>query len=155
MSESAEKDVAAENQTKFSILRIYLKDVSFETPNSPAIFTSEYQPDIKFELNSSVKEVDKFIVEVVLTITVTSKVGDKIAFLAEVQQAGLFHMEGFEGDHFQAMIGAYCPHNLYPYAREAISDLVIKGGFPPLLLAPLNFEQIHKSNLDKTQQAAQ
>ncbi len=139
-------DAAADNPTKFAILRIYLKDVSFETPNSPVIFQEDYTPEIKLELNTSVKEIEQFIYEIVLTITVTSKVGDKVAFLAEVQQAGLFHIEGVEPEQFQSMTGAYCPHSLYPYAREAISDLVAKGGFPQLLLAPLNFDQILRNS---------
>ncbi len=139
--------VAEDNETKFAILRIYLKDVSFETPNSPAIFQGEYNPEIKLELNTSLKEIEQFIFEVVLTITVIARVSDKVAFLAEVQQAGLFHIEGFETERFESMTGAYCPHNLYPYAREAISDLVAKGGFPQLLLAPLNFKEIHENRL--------
>ncbi len=153
MSENAAPGVAGDTQTKFSILRIYMKDVSFETPNSPAIFKDDYTPEVKLELNTGVNQIEPSVFEIVLTITVTSQLGEKVAFLAEVQQAGLFHIEGFDDEQMQSMVGAYCPHNLYPYAREAISDLVAKGGFPQLLLAPLNFEQIHRNNLQAPQSA--
>lgn len=147
-----DSDPKAESaNSKFSILRIYLKDVSFETPNSPQVFKADYTPEIQMELNSRANQIEDSIYEVILSITVTSKIGDKTAYLAEVQQAGLFHMEGYSSEHFQSMIAAYCPHNLYPYAREAISDLVVKGGFPPMLLAPMNFEQLRQDNVRKVQ----
>jgi len=133
----------AEDRPELSILRIYLKDVSFEIPNSPAIFTVEVKPEISIQLNTSVNELEDNLYEVVLNITVTASHQDKTAFLVEVQQAGIFMVKGFDTAQRGNMLGAYCPNTLVPYAREAISDLVSKGGFPPLLLAPINFDGLH------------
>ena len=134
---------AAEEGPGFSILRIYMKDVSFETPNSPAIFTMDVKPEINVQLNTSVNDLEENLYEVVLNITVTAAHQDKTAFLAEVQQAGIFMLKGFDTTQQGNMLGAYCPNTLFPYAREAISELVTKGGFPPLLLAPINFDALH------------
>ncbi len=134
----------------FSLLRIYLKDVSFETPNSPAIFTQEFKPDVEMQLNTSVSQLETNLFEVALTITVTSKEGDKTGFLAEVQQAGIFNISGFDETQHAHMLGAYCPNTLFPFAREAISSLVIKGGFPQLLLAPVNFDALFAQRQNKT-----
>jgi preprotein translocase subunit SecB len=134
---------------QFGILRIYLKDVSFETPNSPAIFTQEFKPDVKLQVNTSVNELEDSLFEVVLNVTVTSQQGEKTAFLVEVQQAGIFQVQGLDAAQKSHMLGAYCPETLYPFAREAVSDLVVKGGFPQLLLAPVNFEAVYKQNLNQ------
>jgi preprotein translocase subunit SecB len=145
-----ENDQAAGNEDqKFAILRIYLKDVSFETPNSPSVFTQEFKPEVNLQLNSTVNEIGDGVYEVVLNVTVTSKQGEKTGFLAEVQQAGIFNVKGFDDDQKGHMLGAYCPNTLYPFAREAISDLVVKGGFPQLLLAPINFDALYAQNLDQ------
>lgn len=145
----------AENGPEFSILRIYLKDVSFETPNSPGVFTQEFKPEINLQLNTSVKRIEEDLHEVVLNITVTAKQGEKTGFLVEVQQAGLFTVKGFDEAQKGAMLGAYCPNTLFPYAREAVSELVTKGGFPPLLLAPVNFDAMYAERAAaRTQQAA-
>lgn len=126
----------------FNILRIYLKDVSFETPNSPAVFTQEFKPEVEMQLNTAVSQLETDVYEMVLTITVTSKEGDKTGFLAEVQQAGIFSISGFSEDQHAHMLGVYCPNTLFPFAREVIANLVIKGGFPQLLLAPVNFDAL-------------
>jgi preprotein translocase subunit SecB len=131
---------------QFGILRIYLKDVSFETPNSPVIFTQEFKPDVKLQVNTSVNELEDSLFEVVLNVTVTSQQGEKTAFLVEVQQAGIFQVQGFDAAQKSHMLGVYCPEALYPFAREAVSDLVVKGGFPQLLLAPVNFEAVYNQN---------
>ncbi len=128
---------------EFSILRIYLKDVSFETPNSPAVFTVDAKPEIGIQLNTAVNDLEDNLYEVILSITVTAAHQENTAFLAEVQQAGIFMLKGFDTAQKGNMLGAYCPNTLFPYAREAISDLVSKGGFPPLLLAPINFDALH------------
>jgi len=130
----------------FGIVRIYLKDVSFETPNSPAIFTQEFRPEVDLQLNTSVSQLEGDLFEVVLHLTVTSKQGDKTGFLVEVQQAGIFEIKGFDEAQKGHMLGAYCPDTLYPFAREAVSDLVTKGGFPQLLLSPINFEAVYAQN---------
>jgi preprotein translocase subunit SecB len=145
----------AENGPEFSILRIYLKDVSFETPNSPEVFTQEFKPEINLQLNTAVKRIEEDLHEVVLNITVTAKQGEKTGFLVEVQQAGLFTVKGFDEAQKGAMLGAYCPNTLFPYAREAVSELVTKGGFPPLLLAPVNFDAMYAERAAaRVQQAA-
>ena len=139
---------------QFGILRIYLKDCSFETPNSPAIFTQEFRPDVKLQVNTSINQLEDSLFEVVLNVTVTSKHAEKTAFLVEVQQAGIFQVQGFEEAQKGHMLGAYCPETLYPFAREAVSDLVVKGGFPQLLLAPVNFEAVYNQKLNQANKQA-
>jgi preprotein translocase subunit SecB len=139
---------------QFGILRIYLKDVSFETPNSPAIFTQEFRPDVKLQVNTSVNQLEDSLFEVVLNVTVTSNHNEKTAFLVEVQQAGIFQVQGFDETQKGHMLGAYCPETLYPFAREAVSDLVVKGGFPQLLLAPVNFDAIYNQKLNQANKQA-
>jgi len=148
MTEQAIPNAAGEGP-QFAILRTYLKDVSFETPNSPAVFTQDWKPEVNLQLNSSTNQLDNDVYEVVLNVTVTAKQGEKTGFLVEVQQAGIFRVQGFEETQKGAMLGAYCPNTLYPFAREAVSDLVVKGGFPQLLLAPINFDALYAQNLSQ------
>lgn len=140
----AQKTAASGEQPEqqFALQKIYLKDISFETPNSPEIFTEEWKPDLNVELATSGKSIADDVMEVVLTVTVTAKLGDKTAYLAEVHQAGVFTLAGFNDNDRAHMQGSYCPNILFPYAREAVSDLVGKGGFPQLLLAPVNFDAL-------------
>lgn len=142
------------NQQQFSIQKIYLKDVSFESPNSPAVFTGEWKPEVNVQLNTEIKGLDNNMHEVTLSVTVTAKQQDKTAFLVEVKQAGLFQLAGFEQEQLGGMLGAYCPETLFPYAREAISDLVSKGGFPQLLLSPVNFNALYMQHQQQQAQAA-
>ena len=135
------EDTKAPTQ-QFLIQKVYVKDLSFETPNSPSVFTLKWEPEINLHMNSKSEMIQEHIYEVVISLTVTAKIGDKTAYLAEAHQAGIFTMAGFEDEQFKAMIGAYCPTVLYPYAREAISELVAKGGFPQLVLAPINFDAL-------------
>jgi preprotein translocase subunit SecB len=128
---------------EFRIRKIYSKDVSFETPHSPAVFSSEWKPDADVNLRSTVLPLEPGEFEVTLTITVTVTVEDKTAFLVEVQQAGLFSIVGLTREEVDAVVGAYCPSILYPYARETISDLVVRGGFPPFILSPVNFDALY------------
>ena len=132
----------------FGIVRIYLKDVSFETPNSPEVFRQDFKPDVNLQLNTSVNKLEDSLYEVVLNVTVTSKQGDKTGFLAEVQQAGIFELKGYDEAQKGSVLGAYCPNTLYPFAREAISDLVLKGGFPQLLLSPINFDALYTQKMN-------
>jgi preprotein translocase subunit SecB len=135
----------------FEIVRIYVKDVSFETPNSPEVFLQPFKPEVSLHLNTSAKKLEDDMFEVVLHITVTSKQGDKTGFLVEVQQAGIFTVKGYGEAQRGAMLGAYCPNTLYPFVREVISDLVIKGGFPPLLLSPIDFNAVYAEKVNQTQ----
>ena len=129
--------------------KIYLKDVSFETPNSPRIFTKKWEPEIKMEFQNSVTEIDSDLYDVVVTLTVTTSVEGETAYLAEVQQAGIFVMQGFDAQDLHMNQNVYCVRMLYPYATAAVSDLVTKGGFPQLLLSPLNFKQMYTESLNR------
>lgn len=132
-----------ESQRQFHIQKLYVKDASLETPNSPAIFREQWQPDVSVQLGNSAKQLAENVHEVVTTVTVTAKVGDKTAYLVEVHQAGIFTIAGFAEGELGPMVGSYCPTILFPFAREAITDLVVKAGFPPLFLAPINFDAIY------------
>jgi len=145
---------ATEAQGKqVGVQRIYLKDSSFESPGSPAVFAEEWKPHINMSLNTGTAKLDEGGYEVVLTVTVDVKNNDKAAFLCEVQQAGVFIMEGFSEPETQQVAGSFCPTQLYPYARAAIADLVSKGGFPTLTLQPINFEALLAQHFKDVQQA--
>jgi len=146
--------MSEENQ-QFAIQKIYLKDVSFESPNSPQAFTQgDWQPQINVQINSSNAAIAQDTYEVVLDITVTANHNEKTAFLVEIKQAGIFTIAGFPEENLGGMLGAFCPESLFPYAREAISELITKGGFPQLLLAPVNFNALYTQQLEKNQVAA-
>ncbi|MEM9301363.1 MAG: protein-export chaperone SecB [Pseudomonadota bacterium] len=153
--DAAAAGAAAPQGPAFSVQKLYLKDVSFECPGAPAIFQeANAQPELKMNLTQRVQSVGENVYEVVLTVTVTCKLGEKTAYLAEVQQAGIFGMAGFEQDQLQATLGSYCPTILFPYARQQISDLVLNGGFQPLLLQPVNFDQLYADQLRQRQAEA-
>jgi preprotein translocase subunit SecB len=147
----AEEQNAVEKQ--FSIQKIYIKDMSFETPNSPRIFTEKWEPSVDFNLGSHVESLENSLYEVALTVTITVRSGDTTAYLVEVNQAGIFVLSGFTDQEMGPMVGSFCPNILFPYAREAVSDLVAKGGFPQLLLAPVNFDALYAQHLQQVQQA--
>lgn len=141
--------MADEHAQTFDIRKIYVKDASLESPNAPDIFLQDpAQPDVNVEatIKSSSLEQDSFY-EVVLGITITSKMGDKTGFLVEVQQAGVFHIVGLSKEELPLALEIACPNVLLPFAREAVSDLVGKAGFPQLLLAPINFEALFQQKL--------
>ncbi|TCS43024.1 protein-export chaperone SecB [Reinekea marinisedimentorum] len=142
-----------EQQPQFGIQRIYVKDLSFESPNAPAIYRKEWKPKIKLDLNTKANPLDKDVYEVVLTLTVSAKLEDETAFLCEIQQAGIFSIAGFPEDTRSQMLGAYCPNILFPYAREAIDTAVVKGSFPALMLAPVNFEALYAQNKQAAENA--
>ncbi len=133
---------APAQEALFKLQRIYCKDISFETPNSPSMFLGEWKPEMDLQLNTEMQKLDDDNFEVVLTVTVTVKSGGKTAFLAEVHQGGIFNIVGVPDEQMNAVIGITCPNILFPYARETVSDLVNRGSFPQLLLAPVNFEAI-------------
>jgi len=131
-----------QEQPKFLIQRIYTKDISFESPNAPQLFRGEWRPEVKLDINSTASKLEDKVNEVVLKVTVTAKVEAKIAFLVEVQQAGIFTIEAFDDKQREHVLGSFCPNILYPYAREVVSDLVSRGGYPQLYLAPINFDAL-------------
>ncbi|MBT8088005.1 MAG: protein-export chaperone SecB [Gammaproteobacteria bacterium] len=130
-------------EKRLSISKIYLKDFSFESPQSPAIFRrGDWKPQTNLNLRSSHSPVEESLHEVVLTLTVEAKEDDKTCFLIELQQAGLFDISGYEDEEFKAIVGSFCPNILFPYARESIASLVQKGGFPEFVLQPINFDAL-------------
>jgi preprotein translocase subunit SecB len=134
-------------QQAFVIQKIYTKDISFESPNTPAIFTSQFQPTLEVNLNVESAPLEEGIYHVVVRVTATTKVEERTAFLCEVAQAGIFTLTGFNDSEMSYLLGVQCPNVLFPYARQAISDLVAKGGFPQLLLEPVNFESMYAEHL--------
>lgn len=135
----------------FQIQRIYTKDISFEAPNAPQVFQKEWQPEVKLDLDTSSNTLAENVYEVVLRVTVTASMDNETAFLCEVQQAGIFTVEGIEGTQLAHCLGAYCPNVLFPYARECITNLVSRGTFPQLNLAPVNFDALFMNYLQQQQ----
>lgn len=152
-----QNDVAATQQQaqgQFQLQKLYVKDVSFEVPNAPQVFQEDGQVEIKMNLAQKVETLSEGVQEVVLTVTVTASMGEKTAYLAEVQQAGIFTISGLPEQSMHAAINTLCPHTLFPYARRCITDLVADGGFPPLVLQPINFDQIYAQRLQEAQAQA-
>lgn len=131
----------------FSVEKLYLKDASFEAPNAPHVFNEQGQPDLQMKLNQQVTRLADTAFEVVLGVTLTCTLSGKSVYLAEVQQAGVFGLSGFEEQMLDAMLGIQCPSVLYPYASAALASLVQGGGFPPFPLQPLNFEALYAESL--------
>ena len=146
---------AGVDQAQFAIQKIYVKDVSFEVPGAPQIYNEPGTPQLELSLNQKVARVGEGLFEVGLNITLTCKLGDKVVYLAEVEQAGLFGLAGFDDRTLDMMLGTYCPNVLFPYARQAIGDLVAQGGFPPFYLQPINFEALYADGLRRRAEAAQ
>lgn len=146
VSTGATTEATVEQQ--FIIERIYLKDASFESPNSPSIFTEDWEPDTNLQLNTEVAPIGENHYEVVLLITVTVKSNENTAFLVEIAQAGVFKITGYESDQLNHLLASYCPSNLYPYAREAIASLISKGSFPEMHLSPINFDALYAQRLE-------
>jgi len=140
-----------QQEQQFIIQRIYVKDVSFEAPNSPGMFTQEWNPDTNLDLNTHVNPLSGDNYEVELTITITVKSSDKTAFLVEVRQAGVFFIVGYAQEQINHLLAAYCPNILFPYAREVIASLVSKGSFPELHLSPINFDALYARRLQEEQ----
>ncbi len=138
-----------------SIQKIYTKDLSFESPNTPVVFSENWQPETQLNLKSSHREVADGTHEVVLTITVEAKKEDKTLFLIELQQAGLFTLGGIEEkEEMGQVLGSFCPNILYPYAREAIASIVQRGGFPEFLLQPIDFDSLYRQTQEPQTSAA-
>jgi len=128
---------------RFGVQRVYIKDASFEAPDSPDSFRRAYTPQVNFSINSRSKKIEDNIYEVVLRMTADVKQDDKTVFLVEVQQAGIFEVAGLEGERLEQVLTITCPSMLFPYGREAVDALVVKGSFPALMLAPINFEAVY------------
>lgn len=146
-----------ENEKRITIAKIYVKDFSFESPQSPNIFQAgEWSPQTSLNLRSSHNALDNNLHEVVLTITVDAKEGDKTVFLVELHQAGLFEAAGYSDEELGAIVGSFCPNLLFPYARESIASIIQKGGFPEFVLQPINFDALYaQSQQQRAAEAAQ
>ena len=135
---------------------IYIKDSSFEAPSGPNLQVAEWSPQFNLNMNTSASTFAENVHEVVLTITLEAKVADRVAYLVEVKQGGLFTIRGYSEDDTRRVVGAFCPGVMFPYARQAVSDLILRGGFPPFLLPPVNFDGLFQQSLEQgARQAAQ
>lgn len=146
--------VDAANAAHFTLQKIYLKDASFEAPNAPQVFQEDGQPQLQLNLAQKVATLADNVFEVTLTVTLTCTLNGKNAYLAEVAQAGIFGVVGFDQRNLEAILSTYCPNVLFPYARQAVGELIVNGGFPPYYLQPINFEQLYAEQLRRRAQGA-
>lgn len=155
-NEESKPEHDQQKKPQFTLLKIYLKDLSFESPRPvETLLKPVERADINFQLNSETRRVSDDIYEVVLTVTVTARKEEAVLYLVEVKQAGVFTLKDFSEEEFKAMINSYCPNILFPYAREVVSSMVERGGFPQLLLKPINFDALYMQHLEKqTQETA-
>ena len=144
----------ANAQPGFAIEKLYVKDASLEIPNAPQIFTDRTPPQVSVELGNSAQKLDEGIYEVAIKVTLTSKIADKVAFLVEITQAGIFGIRNVPDDNMEMILAITCPNILFPYAREAVSDLVTRAGFAPVLLNPINFEALYMQQKEQAANAA-
>ena len=132
-----------QEQPIFSIEKLYVKDLSLEVPNAPQIYLEAQQPEVDMQLHTQTQQLDQGYYETALTVTVTAKLGEKTVFLAEATQGGIFQIRNVPAEDLEPILGMACPELLFPYVREVISDVVSRAGFPPVILAPINFEQLY------------
>jgi preprotein translocase subunit SecB len=143
--------VSDEQQAVFSIEKIYVKDLSVEVPNAPQVFLQPESPRIEVQLGQNVQAVEEGLFEVTLLVTVTAKVEDRTTFLVEAHQAGIFQIRNIPESDLAPVLGMVCPNVLFPYARETVSDVINRAGFPPVLLAPVNFEALYQQRMAEEQ----
>lgn len=156
MSENENPNEAAQPaQANFALQRIYVKDISFESPNSPMVFQKQWKPEVKMDLNTKNTKLGDDHYEVVVSVTLTVTVETMTAYIVEVQQAGIFAVQGIEGGHLAQALNAFCPNLLFPYLRETVDTVVIKGSFPAMMLAPVNFDAIFAQAVMQKQKDAQ
>lgn len=153
MTEQTNKE--QNDETQFMIQRIYIKDLSYETPNTPTVFQQQWEPELNLELNTTSNQLEQGVYEVVLTVTATVANQKTTAFLCEVKQAGIFTIQGAAAPQLEHLLNSFCPNILFPYAREAITSQVIRGSFPQLVLAPINFDALYMQQMEEKQKAGQ
>ncbi|EUJ09811.1 protein translocase subunit secB [Methylophilaceae bacterium 11] len=146
---------AVNEQPAFGIEKLYIKDASIEVPNAPQIFTDRTPPQVSVELANAAQKLEEGIFDVSIKVTVTAKVGDKTAFLVEVAQAGIFVIRNMPEENLEPVLAVACPNILFPYAREAVSDMVTRAGFAPVLLNPINFEALYMQQKQAAETGAQ
>ncbi|MFT5716270.1 MAG: preprotein translocase subunit SecB [Oleiphilaceae bacterium] len=145
-----------QGQAGFALQRIYVKDLSFESPNSPQVFQKQWKPEVKMDLSTKHKKIAENLYEVVISVTLTVSVESMTAYIVEVQQAGIFAVQGIEGTQLAQALNAFCPNLLFPYLRETIDTTVVKGSFPAMMLAPVNFDAIFaQAVMQKQKEAAE
>ena len=144
---AAPAEAATNTGPAFTVEKLYVKDVSFEVPGAPAVFSEQGQPQLQMNLTQNVQRLGDNAYEVVLGITLTCSANDKPMYLVEVKQAGVFGLAGFEAATLDGMLGTHCPNVLYPYARQLVSNLVQAGGFPPFVMQPINFDALYAEGL--------
>jgi preprotein translocase subunit SecB len=144
-----------DSQPQFVMQRVFIRDLSFESPAAPGVFKQEWKPQMSVDLRTKSASIDDDNYEVVLTLTVTAKLDDETAFLAEVQQAGIFFIRGIEGEELRRILAVVCPNMLFPYGRENLDNVVVKGTFPALMLAQVNFDALYQQALQQAQQQAE
>ena len=145
----AEEGNTEQPQRQVGLQKIYVRDASIEVPDGPRVFTVAYNPEVNVDLNTQIQNLSEETHQVCLTVTVTAKQEERTAYIVEVQQAGVFQLEGFEAEERDQVLGAYCPSVLFPYIREAVGDMVQRAGFPHFLLQPVNFDLLyaqHRAN---------
>ncbi|MEI8026305.1 MAG: protein-export chaperone SecB [Pseudomonadota bacterium] len=135
--------MSEEKAVEFGIQRIYVKDISFESPSAPQVFKDQWSPQINLEVHSKADRLEGDSWEVTLQLTIQARKESKAVFLIEVEQAGIFTVKGVEGDELGRILGTYCPNILYPYAREVVDTLAVRGSFPALMLQPINFDALY------------
>ncbi len=144
---------APSNQPVFSIEKVYVKDVSLEVPNAPAVFLERDTPTVDIQLHHNSTGVEDGVYQTLLTVTVTAKVKDKTMFLVEVGQAGIFTVRNIPPQELEPVLAIACPNILFPYVREVVSEMVVRAGFPPVILSPVNFEAIYQAQRNPQQPA--
>ncbi len=149
--EPAPAPAPAADEKQLLLQKIYIKDMSFESPKSPEVFTSNAQANTNLNIGSNHRAIDGDHTEVTLTLTITSKDGEDTLFLIEIVQAGIFTIAGYTEQERSALLGSFCPGTLYPFAREAVAEMVSRGGFPQLLLQPINFDALYQQAIAQRQ----
>ncbi|MDD4977014.1 MAG: protein-export chaperone SecB [Gallionella sp.] len=145
---------AAQNQPVFSMDKIYVKDISLEIPHAPQIFLERESPQIDVQLHSQAAAIEQGVFEVTVTTTVTAKLGEKVMFLIEAKQAGIFQVRNVADEEIEPILAVMCPNILFPYLREVVSDVSVRGGFAPVMLNPINFDVLYQQNKQQQAQAA-
>ncbi len=148
-SDTKKEATSEAQQGEFGIQKIYAKDLSFETPHSPQIFQEQWSPSVNMDISNTVNPIKEELFEVVMAVTVTVTFEEKTLYLVEVHQAGIFGITGFPDEILERMLATICPNILFPFARELVADLIMRGGFPQLLLAPVNFEALYMQQKQK------
>lgn len=154
MSEAAQGNQQENQQAVFNIEKLYVKDVSLEIPHAPQIFLEQANPQMDVQLHTQAGAIDDGVYEVVVMTTVTAKVGEKVMFLIEAKQAGIFQIRNVPNQEMEPILAIVCPNILFPYLREVVSDMAVRAGFAPVLLNPINFDALYQQQKQQQTEAA-